>query len=56
MEENPRYKVNSRNISGYIQFMKYHAVIGKFMGMLGKITMETQRIGIFATKFQRFFS
>ena len=30
-EENPRYEVTSSDIGHYIQYMKYHADIGKSM-------------------------
>jgi hypothetical protein len=32
-EENPRYEVTSPLVGDYIQYMKDHAVIGKFMGI-----------------------
>jgi hypothetical protein len=31
--ENPRYEVTSTCIGYYIQHMKYHALLGKFMGI-----------------------
>lgn len=32
-EETPRYEVTSNKISGYIQYMNEHVVIGKLMGI-----------------------
>jgi hypothetical protein len=42
MKDNPRYEFTSQSIGNYIQNMKYHALIGKFMGIW---TMEKSLSG-----------